>query len=193
MHSTTPDEEYDCVRTLVCEEVLDLITKVLKEWSCKRENEFLKESEATAMNSASSSISGLCHLLTPTVTPPSTPTCLHSPTSSLDHVTLVVTPLPTPPQSPTSLQHPPLAENSVESENTKIPTPKSSLSSSSVDDIGSLVHDTRQPEVIISSNLSTPTVTQNTISTSIHTPQASVDSATEKPPPEEPVTRPTTE
>ena len=191
MHTDIPpNEENECIRTLVCEEVLDLIKRALKD---KRENEYVKEMEAMEMNGASSSVSDLCHLLTPTITPPPTPTIDHSTTSSLDHVKLVVTPLPTPPQSPTGLQHPPLVENSMESENIRIPTPKSSLSSLSIDDIGSLVHDTRQPETVVSSNLSTPTTTQQTIGTSIHTPQASTESTTKKPSPEEPVTRPTTE
>ena len=187
MHKLPIDEESECVKVLVYEEVLGLIQKVLKEKSCKKEKESLKEAEASEMDDASSNDSALCHLLTPAVTPPSTPTNLQSTTSSPDHVTLVTTPIPTPPQSPTpNIQQ--LVENSsMESESYRIPTPKSSSSSSNDDIDDSLIH-TVQPEVV-NSNLSSPSTTHLTITTTAHTPEVTSESTKKKPQTEEAVTK----
>lgn len=190
VHKIPPDKESECVEMLVCEEVLGLIKTTLKERLCKREEERMKESETPKLDNASSSVSELCHLLTPDVTPPSTPANLHSTTSSPDHMKLVTTPLPTPPQSPATLSVQQLVENSIDSETNRVPAPLSSLSSFN-DDIDSLKHNI-QPEAVVSSNLSSPSTTQQTITTSVHTPQASSE-PTKKPPAEEPVTKHTTE
>lgn len=185
-----PSDVNECVKVLVYEELLVVIKKMLKERSCEREKENLKESEALDMNNTSSSASTLCHLLTPDVTPPPTPANLQSVASSPDHVNLITTPLPTPPPSPTlSVQQ--MADNSMESESNRIPTPKSSLGSTSNNDIDSLMHDV-QPEITVNSSLSTPSMTQLTISTSVHTPQESSNSSKKPPAEEETATKQTT-
>ena len=183
IHEMPPDVENEYIKMLVCEEMVCLIKEILKERSRRREAEGLKELEASKFNDTSSNDFVLC--LTPAVTPPSTPTShLQSTTSSPDHVQLVTTPLPTPPQSPTpSVQQ--QVENSMESDNIRIPTPKSSLSSSTHDEVDSLV-DNLQPEVVIDSNLSSPSTTQPTLSAGIHTPQASSESSKKPPTAEEP-------
>ena len=169
------DKENECVRLLVYEEVLGLIKKALREKPCEKEKS-MKEPEASELNDTSSSVSALCHLMTPSVTPPSTPTNVQSTTSSPDHNDLVTTPLLTPPQSPTpSVQR--FVKNSTVSESNRISTPKSSLSSSSSD---SLEHNV-QTEIVVSSNLSSPSTPQQTITTSVHTPQPSSQSIKEPP------------
>ena len=192
MHKLPGDEEDECVKVLVYEEVLGLIKKVLKERSCRKEKESPKESTVSEVDDASLTASALCHLLTPAVTPPSTPTNLRSTTSSPDHVALVTTPLPTPPQSPTPSIGQLVEISSVKSEISGVSTPKSSSSSTSNDGIDdSLMHNI-QPEVV-NSNLSSPSTTQPTITTSPHTPEASRESANQKPQTEEAVTRHTIE
>lgn len=170
--SRNGEDEY--VKVLVYEELLGLIKKVLKEKLYSKEKANLMASETSGSCDASSSDSTLCHLSTPAVTPPSSPTNLQPTKSSPHHVTSVTTPLPTPTQSPTpSVQK--LVEISMESEsNSRILTPKSSLSSSSNDDIDSSLHNIMQVVNHVTSNLSSPNTTPPAITTSVaHTPQPS--------------------
>ena len=191
MHKLTADEENEYVKVLVYEEVLGLIKKVLKEKSYKKEKEILKESETSEVDDASSTASALCYLLTPAVTPPSTPTNLQSTTSSLDHVILVTTPLPTPPQSPTPSTQQLVESSNMQSEGSRIPTPNSSSSASNDDIDDSLMHSVQLE--VVNSNLSSPSTTQPTITASVHTPKASSESTNQKPQAEEAVTKHTIE
>jgi len=156
----------ECMKNLVCEEVLDLIKELLKDSVKSKEQ---KDLHTENPESISESLSSQELLSTPAVTPPSsTPVDLQSTASSLDHMRLVTTPLPTPPRSPTPSAHP-QTDTSVASETIRIPTPKSSLDSSTSDEIDSLVEHTQSTESAI---LSSPNTTPPTIR-SIHSPPQS--------------------
>ena len=89
----------ECVKKLVCEEVLDLIKGLLKDSAITKQQQ---QCEMLHVQSNNDSLSDSYeHLSTPTITPSSTTVNLQSTASSLDHVRMVTTPLPTPPQSPT--------------------------------------------------------------------------------------------
>jgi len=159
----------ECVKKLVCEEVLDLIKGLLKDSAITKQQQQREMLHAQSNDdSLSESLSSHKHLSTPTVTPLSTPVNLQSTASSLDHVRMVTTPLPTPPQSPTPSAHL-QTETCMTSEIVRIPTPKSSLDSSTGDEIDSLVGHTQPTESAI---LSSPNTTPPTIR-SIHSPPES--------------------
>jgi len=159
----------ECVKNLVCEEVLDLIKGFLKDnVSTKQQQQ--QEILHTQSNddSISESLSSYAQFSTPTLTPSSTPVNLQSTASSLDHVKMVTTPLPTPSQSPTPSAHL-QTDTCITSEIIGIPTPKSSLDSSTVDEIDSLVERTQPTDRTI---LSSPNTTPPT-SRSMHSPPES--------------------
>ncbi|XP_065920993.1 serine-rich adhesin for platelets-like isoform X2 [Dysidea avara] len=159
----------ECVKNLVCEEVLDLIKGLLKD-NIRTKQQQSQETLVTQANDdlVSESLSSHENLSTPTITPSSTPVNLQSTASSLDHVRIVTTPLPTPPQSPTPSACP-QTDTSITSEIIRIPTPKSSLDSSTGDEIDSLVGHTQPTKSVI---LSSPNTTPPTIR-SIHSPPES--------------------